>query len=907
MRNKILSLFLGVLLSVNFSFAQKCGTYEGSFENEKNKFPEFYQSIESKNLELQQSHLKALRQMSTIKEENGVRIIPVVVHVIHDLGNENISEASIQGALDILNANINGQGANFLNKTPDIFAAVRGDLKVEFRLAKLDPNGNPTTGINRVRSTLTDEPEPRDAVKSLSYWNSYQYLNIWTLKKFAPQDDGNTLLGYAQFPFSGSMSTDGVVLLASQMVSGGTLTHECGHWLGLRHVWGDATCGDDGVKDTPPARDPNYGINLSDFPYHVGLAPPAGQTGAWGCIADSLNPAGEMFVNYMDYSNDADVTMFTKGQNAIMNEVLDGIYDEETQTSGVGFREYMWSNENISLTGTADGYMTPTCTQEATFNVIGGSSSICEGESILLRGNKTMFGTGNVNSMIWDFGDGNTDNSGENFLAHDYISAGSYDVTLTVEYNEMTEARASSLADLDIANATFYDSITSTLIAQGSLAELEAVNATNINLHLDVDSFSIGSYFAHIPVDSMVGEHSSVYYGLDTFMLIFNTPKGDVLDSESLDRLTNCFSTITKDSVIGTQNTATLVWEYDTLTYYFGWYSADAYDAYFMDTLFYRGNVEKTVYIAYFSNTCIDTTTVENFITVGSNSSLNNAGSYSYSFENASELDDDWPEEFDDEWVINQSTDVASGWEFSAGDFTEWKWNSGVASHGGASIMIDREELMMGSTEIISKAYDLSALTNPGIKFSWSGAAANAFPVNELIVTYSDNCGEDWKSLGTINALLAANSGLYTYNFIPESTQWNDTVMTKNQLQGNNIRFKFEYVISGNTNNFYLDNIMIGEADALMTAQNQNNSRLSVYPNPTNGNAVIHIENLADVNVEVTLINILGSKVIELYSGALVSNYQSIDANLANLDKGVYFVRVNSNGNTILTDKLILK
>ena len=901
MRNKILPLFLGALLSANFSFAQKCGTYEGSFENEKNKFPEFYQSIESKNSDLQQSHLKALNKMTSLKVENGVRIIPVVVHVIHDLGNENISDVSIQGALDILNANINGQGANFLNKTPDIFAAVRGDLKVEFRLAKLDPNGNPTTGINRVRSTLTDEPEPRDAVKSLSYWNSYQYLNIWTLKKFAPQDDGNTLLGYAQFPWSGSMSTDGVVLLASQMVGGGTLTHECGHWLGLRHVWGDAICGDDGVKDTPPAREPNFGINMNHFPYHVGLAPPAGQTGAWGCIADSLNPAGEMFVNYMDYSNDADVTMFTKGQNAIMNEVLDGIYDEETQTSGVGFREYMWSNENISLTGTADGYMTPTCTQEATFNVIGGSSSICAGESILLKGNKTMFGTGNVSSMTWDFGDGNTDNSGENFLAHDYISTGSYDVTLTIEYNEMTEARASSLADLDISNATSYDSITSTLIAQGTLAELEAVNATNIDLHLDVDSFSIGSYFAHIPVDSMVGEHSSVYYGLDTFMLIFDTPKGDVLDSASNDRLMNCFFTLTMDSVVGSQNTATLVWEYDTLTYYFGWYSADAYDAYFMDTLFYRGNVEQTVYIAYFSNTCISTTTAENFIKVGSNSSSNNAGSYSYSFENASELDDDW--------VINQSTDVASGWEFSAGDFTEWKWNSGVAAHGDASIMIDAEELggVLRSTEIISGAYNLYDLNDPAIKFSWSGAAANTFPVNELIVTYSDNCGEDWKSLGTINALLAANAGLYTTRFVPKVSEWNDTIMSKSQLKHDNIRFKFEYVISGNTNNFYLDNIMIGEADALMTAQNQNNSRLSVYPNPTNGNAVIDIENLAAVNIEVTLINILGSKVMELYSGAVVSNYQSIDANLTNLDKGIYFVRVNSNGNTILTDKLILK
>jgi len=96
MRNKILPLFLGALLSANFSFAQKCGTYEGSFENEKNKFPEFYQSIESKNSDLQQSHLKALNKMTSLKVENGVRIIPVVVHVIHDLGNENISDVQFK-------------------------------------------------------------------------------------------------------------------------------------------------------------------------------------------------------------------------------------------------------------------------------------------------------------------------------------------------------------------------------------------------------------------------------------------------------------------------------------------------------------------------------------------------------------------------------------------------------------------------------------------------------------------------------------------------------------------------------------------------------------------------------------------------------------------------------------------
>jgi hypothetical protein len=183
MRNRILLLIFGALLSANFVVAQKCGTYDGSLEESIERYPEFYQGLENKNTDLHMQNQKALNSLKNLKVENGIKIIPVVVHVIHDLGNENISDISIQGALDILNANINGQAANFLAKTPDVFAAVRGDAKIEFRLAKKDPLGNPTTGINRVRSSLTNEPEPRDAVKALSYWNSFEYFNIWTVKK----------------------------------------------------------------------------------------------------------------------------------------------------------------------------------------------------------------------------------------------------------------------------------------------------------------------------------------------------------------------------------------------------------------------------------------------------------------------------------------------------------------------------------------------------------------------------------------------------------------------------------------------------------------------------------------------------------------------------------------------------
>ena len=808
MRNKILLLFLGTLFTTNFGFAQVCGTYEGSLEKDIQKYPHFYQSLESKNAELKLQNEKALSKMTNLKTENGVKIIPVVVHVIHDLGVENISDASIQGALDVLNANINGQGANFLSKTPDVFAAVRGDAKVEFRLAKIDPLGNPTTGINRVRSTLTNEPDPANGVKALSYWNSYQYFNIWTVKKFLPQDDGNTLLGYAQFPNSGRMSTDGVVLLSSQMVSGGTLTHEVGHWLGLRHTWGDAVCGDDGVKDTPPARDPNFGVNLSDFPYHVGNI----GIGA-GCLGDSMNWAGEMFVNYMDYSSDPDVTMFTIDQNAIMNTTLDGSYDESTGVSGIGFREYMWSTENVANTGTGDGFKVPTCTQEASFVVTTGASSLCQGEALIFKGNKTMFGTGNVSSFVWDFGDGTSDNSGNNLVSHTYNSVGSFDATLTVVYNETTEARASSLADLDIATASSYDSIVENLIVQGTQSELNNLGATNI-IEITLDSLGL-------------------YWGIN-------------------------------------------------------------------DSSYFRGYLEKVTYVAYYQNTCTSSVTKDDFVTVNAPTASSNGSSYSYSFENASELNGDW--------VLSQSTNIESQWNFNAGSNTAWKWESGTAADGSSSIKVDGDEMLFGvSTEIISKAYDLSAFTTPAIKFSWSGASLNTFPVNTLAVTYSDNCGESWKSLGTIGAVEASNAGLYTTKFKPNSSEWKDTVMTKTQLKDSNIRFKFEYVVNGSSNNFYLDHIQIGEQASLMIAENTTSLKLSVFPNPAKGNATIVLDNVADKNVAVTLVNILGAEVSKLFSATVVSNYQEISADLTGLEKGIYFVKVVSNGDVIMTDKLIVE
>jgi hypothetical protein len=810
MRNRILLLIFGALLSANFNFAQQCGTYDGSLERDILKYPDFYQSLESVNADLEIEKQKALNNLKQSKTENGKRIIPVVVHVIHNGGGENLTLGQIQNGIDELNKNINGQADNFLSVTPNVFAAVRGDLNVEFRLAKLDPLGNSTNGIVRVQSELTVATVTanlsRNRVKALSYWNSYQYFNIWVVQSMPagpdPQADP-ALNGYAQFPNTGRMSTDGVMIRAAVFAIGETITHEVGHWLGLRHTWGDAECGSDNIADTPSDLQGTFDYN-GVFPFNVGA-----------CEADSLNPAGEMYMNYMDYQADAIQSMFTKGQGLAMNETLEGVYDAETNETDIGYREYMWSPENLALTGTTDGYVPEFCAQNADFTSTSSFASICEGEQVVFKGNKTQIGNNNVISMLWDFDDGLIDNSNSNQIMHSYSSVGSYDVSLIVEYNETIEIKASDSSLLNGGIIT-YNEVNH--MVQGRFSELDSMGAINIT---------------EIQLDSL-----ALYLGME-------------------------------------------------------------------DSSFFRGYIKKGVYTATYNNTCIDTATKVGFVTVKPTSSSSSSSSYSYSFENESDLNGDW--------VVSQLSTDENHWDFNLeSNNTVWQWESGIIAADNtsqSSLKIDGEGMQIGATtELVSKAYDLSIFTEPAIKFSWSGAAVNTFPVNELRLYFSKNCGEDWLSLGTINRFQSSNAGLYSTNFSPESYEWRDTIMTKSQLIGeNNIRFKISYIVNGSSNNFYLDNIMIGESVSLLVTDNISNARLSVFPNPAKSNTTIILDNILDENIEITLVNILGAQVCKLFSGVVKSKSQEISADLTKYEKGIYFIKVESNTDVILTNKLLIE
>ena len=229
--------------------------------------------------------------------------IPVVFHIVYKTSAQNISDAQIQSQLDVLNDDFRRMNSDANNNWGQAT-----DTEIEFCLATVDPNGNATDGIQR-RATNKPSFSSNDFMKfnnkgGLDAWPADDYLNFWVCNL------GSGLLGYAQFP-GGPANTDGVVCdyqyvgtigtATAPFDLGRTATHEVGHWLNLRHIWGDGGCTvDDFVADTPQSDGANYGCATG----HVSC----------GTV--------DMVENYMDYSDDACMNLFTVGQSVRMDALF---------------------------------------------------------------------------------------------------------------------------------------------------------------------------------------------------------------------------------------------------------------------------------------------------------------------------------------------------------------------------------------------------------------------------------------------------------------------------------------------------------------------------------------------------------------------------------------------------------
>lgn len=353
-----------------------------------------------------------LEDIDTWTEENAenlesrgsVKIIPVVFHIIHNYGPENIDDSRILTAMNLLNEDFMGTSPDLVDVVPG-FTSIVNNPQFEFRLAHLDPSGNCTNGITRTQSTLTYDAE--DNVKIIS-WPRNKYYNIWVCYNIYSDTPGAVTAGYSYFPGTApSASVDGSLLAYSYVgnpisaFNKRVLSHETGHWFRLAHPWGNGaigTCGDDFVGDTPETDGSFSTCNLSKITCNSGVL--------------------ENVQNIMDYSSCTN--MFTNNQSTRMINAAN---------STTGQRNNLSLSSNLTATGTNNPYTQwNECSPVVDFYA--NRYSVCTGSNISFIDNTS---NASVTSRLWTVTNGVvtlTDTAAnQNFV---FTQPGLYNVTLDV-------------------------------------------------------------------------------------------------------------------------------------------------------------------------------------------------------------------------------------------------------------------------------------------------------------------------------------------------------------------------------------------------------------------------------------------------------------------------------------------
>jgi Pregnancy-associated plasma protein-A/Secretion system C-terminal sorting domain/Fibronectin type III domain len=324
-----------LLLIGNVSAQRNCASHD-VLQHQLQSDPAMQQRMDA----IEQQVQDYIRQNPTT--DRAVVTIPVVFHVVYRTTAENISDARLQSQIDVLNADFRKLNSD-VSLAPALFSGLAADCEIQFCLAQQTPAGVLTNGINRKLTTTTSfgtgDNVKRAANGGVDPWNTAKYLNIWIC------NIGGGILGYAQFP-GGAAATDGVVLdyrytgttgATAPFNLGRTATHEVGHWLNLRHIWGDANCGSDLVTDTPTHNTSNGGCPA--YPH----------------LSTCTGTPIEMTMNYMDYTDDVCMYMFTSGQKARMQAII------------TGSRASLFTNNAACTPGTSG----PSCGVPATLTTTG--------------------------------------------------------------------------------------------------------------------------------------------------------------------------------------------------------------------------------------------------------------------------------------------------------------------------------------------------------------------------------------------------------------------------------------------------------------------------------------------------------------------------------------------------------
>ena len=402
---KIILVWLAGLLLPALTFAQKpCAFYE-LYEKMQNQDPALLQKqaeLEKFTQKFKTTYFKRLFEKQSASD-TALYIIPVVFHVMHDCGPENISKDQIVDAIRVMNLDFQARHPDTSAVIP-LFKPIVGNCRVEFRLATKDPQGKCTEGITRHQTPLTNGGD--EILKAIVQWPPNRYLNIWV-------ENYITLGGAAAYSSLPGMSpaSDGIVASHNYVGSVGTsslgnshvLSHEAGHFLNLQHTWGlssgpglSQNCTiDDGVTDTPNTIGSNFACDVAQSVCAPGVI--------------------ENVQNIMDYSSC--LIMFTEGQVARMQAALH---------SSLSNRNNLWTNANLLVTGTEPGHIPMLCKPIAM--LCSKPIRVCTGQPVTFE-NQTFGAL--VSGYQWSLPGSSEPNSTAFNPTVTYTLPGEYDAELT--------------------------------------------------------------------------------------------------------------------------------------------------------------------------------------------------------------------------------------------------------------------------------------------------------------------------------------------------------------------------------------------------------------------------------------------------------------------------------------------
>lgn len=892
------SIFFCTTLIPAFSQEKHCGTTEASKEIYL-AHPELLKQQEEYNVLLQQKIAEKAQQRNTNSDQ--VYIIPVVFHVIHANGDENISDAQIKDQIDILNRDyrkLNSDLSNVAKNTP--FDTLAADIKIEFRLAQIDPNGKCTNGIDRIYSQLTFNGGNQS---KLNQWPREKYLNVWTVKTIG----ASGVAGFAFFPSDVTTYLapyDGILILSNYIGSIGTsnpytsraLTHEIGHYLSLYHPWGgtnspEVDCsGDDQVTDTPQTR----GHLTCDLytPY---------------CTLYNLLNASYKFSSVTTSSGATDPSAVPVNGGATFG-----------QAKSVGVSANSKENARFSFSGWDTGG--DTINHDTLYTALKGSINTGKYYEVTITPKYANSLTLTKLNFLFK-----RDSSGVRTFAV-RSSLDGFAANLPASISPANKALKVQTGNVFFS---FYDT--------DSLQKGSTITLSNFKNLITPVTFRIYGWNA---------ENTDGTFGIDS--LTFTGSSGVIENTQNYMDYSYCSIMFTKgqkdrmraaleSSVANRNNLWTTSNLIATGTNGNGQLCAPVSDFYTNrnivcqgETISFNANVQKNTpgtaltYLWEFPSGNPATSTlatpsvtystpgyfdVKLTVSNSAGSTTSSKGWYIYVRDAAGEfaLNQGFSEDFEDVnkfysyWHPRDLDNNGHGWQLT---------NTGYGSQN--SVRMNGFDNYMGDVDqLVSPSFGMYGMLNSKLTFRCAAAtrATAVADMNDLLnVSYSINCGSTWVSALNLTGGALFNNGYRPEYFVPSSdAQWayyeaNIPVLNT----ANKIIFKFEYKTGLKSNNIYIDKINYSGTVGINELVLQENS-LTIFPNPTSESATLSYHLNQRTNVSIEVCDILGKQIAKIDQGLQSDGDHTIILSKEDLKlkTGVYFVKFAA-GKAAVTRKLVV-